>query len=297
MDAVNLTSPTQVRALLEEKGLHPNRVLGQNFLVDRNILDCLLRAAALERADHVLEIGPGLGVVTEALLQQVDRVTAIEKDGCLYGILQERWGAEPRLELIHADALDIPVPELTARGISVLVANLPYSVGTRILMALATADAPLERMVVTVQLEVGQRLAAAAGGEHRGLVSVWVQQRYDVERVHTVSPTCFWPRPDVRSAIVTLHRHHRHDQAGPVEDCFRALTRHAFMHRRKQMPAIFRRGPDGLRFPAETMQGLLQACGVDPRARPETLTVGQWCDLARRILTRGPVSDVEARDP
>ena len=191
---------------------------------------------------------------------------------------------------MHADALDVSIPEMMASGINVLVANLPYSVGTRILMSLASADAPLERMVVTVQLEVGQRLAADADADHRGLVSVWVQQRYDVELVHIVKPTCFWPRPDVRSAIVRLRRHHRHDAPPEIETCFRALTRHAFMHRRKQMPTIFRRGPDGLCFPSETMQALLQECGIDVRARPEILTVGQWCALARRIVTEWPRS-------
>lgn len=291
MSAVNLTSPSQVRALLAEKGLHPNRVLGQNFLIDRNILECLLRAAEVTPCEHVLEVGPGLGVVTEALLEQAGRVTAVEKDGCLFGILKERWAEEPRLRLIHADMLDLSVPELMAEGITVLVANLPYSVGTRILMELATAAQPPERMIVTVQLEVGQRLAARADQPHRGLMSVWVQQRYDVELVHTIKPACFWPRPDVHSAIVRMRRHHRNDAAPAVERTFRELSRNAFMHRRKQMPAIFRRGPEGLRFPAEVMQGLLTDCGIEIKARPEVLTVTQWCALAERI---GSLAEAEA---
>lgn len=278
---MNLTSPTAVRSLLEELGLEPSRALGQNFLIDRNILDILVEAAEPLAGQTVLEIGPGLGVLTEALLARAARVTAVEKDRRLYEFLRQRHAAEPRLTLIHSDFLDLDAREAAADGTAPVVSNLPYGAGSRILVELARLPMPPPRIVVTVQEEVAARLAAEAGQPERGLLGVWAQWAYSVEPIKRISPNCFWPRPEVTSTIVRLERRDAADMDAPERPQFYALTRLAFSHRRKQLATIFRREPDG-----GVEEATLRAADVDPRARPENLTVAEWRRLARTVLAR-----------
>jgi 16S rRNA (adenine1518-N6/adenine1519-N6)-dimethyltransferase len=238
---VNLTSPSQVKAWCIENGFHPNRTLGQNFLIDRNALDEILDAAGLAEPTNVLEIGPGLGVLTEGLLMRGHSVTAIEKDPVLADRLAGALGSPPALSVLKGDALDF-IKEGACDGFRTLVSNLPYQAGTRILMELiGRVPAIPETMVVLVQTEVAERLAAGPGSKTRGLAGVWVQLDYDVQLVRAVKASCFWPRPEIGSTVVRLVRHHRND-ALPAEmrDLFRRITKQAFEHRRKQLGAIFK---------------------------------------------------------
>jgi 16S rRNA (adenine1518-N6/adenine1519-N6)-dimethyltransferase len=279
--SVNLTSPTQVRTLLETRGLQPNQVLGQNFLIDANIRDIIVDAAEVGREDVVLEIGPGLGVITEPLVQRARRVIAVEKDAGLYRWLQEALGDVPTLQLIHADALDIVPQEAPGWGITRLVSNLPYSVGSRVLMDVFALPVPPLSITVTIQLEVADRLAAGAGHPERGLLSVWAQRWYDVKVVKKISPGCFVPRPKVMSAVVRLTRH-----AGPPPGAggfFRDLTRACFGYRRKQIGTILGRVAGDLGLEAATAVAALGELGIEPRLRPETFTVDTWEKLAARL--------------
>ena len=246
---MNLTSPSQVKAWCIEHDFHPNKVLGQNFLVDRNALESIVDAAALPTGTRVLEIGPGLGVLTEEMLRRGYAVTAIEKDPVLAERLAEALGNPPNLTVHAGDALDL-IKEGACDGFPALVSNLPYQAGTRILLELtqrtggtrscASAAAP-ETVVVLVQTEVAERLAAGPGSKVRGLAGVWVQLDYDVQLVRAVKAACFWPRPEVGSTVVRLTRHHRNDALSPDwRACFRRITKQAFEHRRKQLGAIFK---------------------------------------------------------
>jgi len=154
---------SELRSLLNEMDFHPSRALGQNFLIDGNILDILLDAADVRHRDEILEIGPGLGAVTEALVDSARRVVAVEKDRRLYEHLRERFKDKPKLELICADMLEVDTEALLKTGFNKVVSNLPYSAGSRILINLAMAEAAPERIIVTVQQEVAERLAAQAG--------------------------------------------------------------------------------------------------------------------------------------
>lgn len=270
---MNLTSPSQVRALLESLGLRPSKALGQNFLIDRNILEIILEASDLSADDHVLEIGPGLGVLTAELIRTVRRVTAVEKDRGLYEHLLTQFEGEPRVELIHADALEADLPGLLASGVTKVVSNLPYSVGSRLLVELAMTATPPAMMVVTVQQEVAARIAAPSGCSDQGLLGLWLQLVYGVERVKTISPTCFWPAPDIKSEIVRLTRHEVRRLDPAQQTVFRTVTRHAFQHRRKKLSTIFRQDPAVL--------SALSAVGIDPAARPESVPIGRWIELAR----------------
>ena len=237
---MNLTSPSQVKAWCIEHDFHPNKVLGQNFLVDRNALETIVDAAALPTGVRVLEIGPGLGVLTEEMLRRGLLVTAIEKDPVLAERLAGALGNPPDLTVHAGDALDL-IKEGACDGFPALVSNLPYQAGTRILLELTQRTNAPETAVVLVQTEVAERLAAGPGSKVRGLAGVWVQLDYDVQLVRAVKAACFWPRPEVGSTIVRLTRHHRNDARTPDWRAhFRRVTKQAFEHRRKQLGAIFK---------------------------------------------------------
>jgi len=277
---VKLTSPTQVKRWCIDNGFHPNKTLGQNFLVDLNILNIIADAAGVSARDRILEIGPGLGVLTEALLRSGAHVTAVEKDGRLAERLAAALGSPAGLQVIEADALSLDLDEFLASGYDACVSNLPYSAGTRILLELALHPAAPSRFVVLVQSEVAERFRAGAGSEQRGQSGVWLQLDYDVTVIREVKASCFWPKPEVGSAIVRLERHGC-DLSGSERQWFFDLTRHAFMHRRKQIGTVLRKAPESLGCAEERLASIFSAAGIDLRDRPERLTGAQWQGLAR----------------
>ncbi len=272
---MNLTSPSQVKAWCLENGFHPNKVLGQNFLIDKNALDAIIDAAGnppnevgaeMPAMPQVLEVGPGLGVLTEGLLQRGYSVTAVEKDPVLADRLAAALGNPDKLTVIKGDALDLAKAG-DLDGVAVMVSNLPYQAGTRILLELIRrldlkiTNAP-DTIVVLVQTEVAERLAAGPGNKTRGLAGVWAQLDYTVEIVRPVKASCFWPRPEIGSTIVRLVRHHRNDAlSAEMRATFRKLTKQAFEHRRKQLGSIFK--------------GIITST-----ARAEELTNDEWLAFA-----------------
>ena len=274
---MNLTSPSQVKDWCISNGFHPNKVLGQNFLIDKNALDSILDAALVSDASlptanyqlptKTLEIGPGLGVLTEGLLERGCTVTAIEKDPVLADRLKASLGNPEGLTVLKGDALDY-IKEGACDGFPLLVSNLPYQAGTRILIEIIDRigkfDAP-ETIVVLVQTEVAERLAACEGSKTRGLAGVRVQFDYDVQIVRKVAASCFWPRPEIGSSVVKLVRHHRNDDvAEDVRRKFKWLTKRAFEHRRKQLGSTFK--------------GLIEST-----ARAEQLANEDWLALAEAV--------------
>ena len=268
---MNLTSPSQVKAWCIENGFHPNRVLGQNFLIDRNALEAIVDAGlagiAKESGAAILEIGPGLGVLTEEILRRGFSVTAVEKDTVLAARLAESLGNPPNLNVVEADALDwishspFPIPR---SPFDAMVSNLPYQAGTRILLELVQRR-EIPSMTVLVQTEVAERLAAKEGSKTRGLAGVWAQLDYDVKIVRKVAASCFWPRPEIGSSVVTLMRHDRNIALSDKErDVFHCLTKKAFEHRRKQLGSIFK--------------DLIQSS-----ARAEELANEDWINLSKGI--------------
>lgn len=263
---MNLTSPSQVKAWCIANEFHPNRVLGQNFLIDRNALEAIVNAGlegAVSSGENlkVLEIGPGLGVMTEEILRRGAAVTAIEKDPVLADRLKKSLGDPPALEVVAGDALDVEI----ADGYDCMISNLPYQAGTRILLELAIKRA-LPMMTVLVQSEVAERLAAGEGSKIRGLAGVWAQLDYDVRIVRKVSASCFWPRPEVSSTVVKLVRHDRNIGLSEKErSFFRSLTKRAFEHRRKQLGSVFKDM-------------------IKSTARAEELSNNDWIELTKGLL-------------
>ena len=277
---MNLTSPSQVKAWCIENGFHPNKVLGQNFLIDQNALKAIVDAGLEGRVSglpsHVLEIGPGLGVLTEEMLKRGCSVTAIEKDPVLAARLEkeakargegEQWWKN--LSVLTGDALDVlsstSTSDFDSSSFDVMISNLPYQAGTRILLELVKAR-ELKSMTVLVQTEVAERLAAKEGSKTRGLAGVWAQLDYDVRIVRKVAASCFWPRPEIGSSVVRLDRHNRNLSLSAEErDLFHRLTKQAFEHRRKQLGSIFK--------------DLIQST-----ARAEELSNEDWINLVKGLI-------------
>ncbi len=278
---MNLTAPSEVRELLEHLDFHPSRVLGQNFLIDVNILKILLSTAKLHQSDAVLEVGPGLGVLTEWLVRWSGRVVAIEKDRRLLAYLRERFAGMPNLELIGSDVLDVDLEALLAGGINKVVANLPYSIGSRLLVELIEATHRPEQMVVTVQREVAERLAAEVGTKEYGLITVFAQSRYAVTIRKVVSPTCFFPPPEVTSAIVEFSLLDPAPAVPADPAGFKKLVKAAFSQRRKQLASLLRRAPFKNR--AEAIEIVFKRIGIDLKARPETVSPAQWVELSNAL--------------
>lgn len=259
---MNLTSPSQVKDWCITNGFHPNKVLGQNFLIDRNALESIVDAAEFMGPTRILEIGPGLGVLTEEMLRRGHAVTVIEKDPILAERLAPSLEDPPNLNVLSGDALDF-IAQGACDGFSAMVSNLPYQAGTRILLELVQRPTAMpETMVVLVQTEVAERLAAGPGSKTRGLAGVWAQLDYDVKLCRVVKANCFWPRPEIGSTVVRLVRHHHNDMLSPdIRETFRRITKQAFEHRRKQLGAIFK--------------GI-----VESTARAEQLSNAEWIDLS-----------------
>lgn len=284
---MKLTSPSQVQALLQQRGLTPNSLLGQNFLIDANIRDIIVNTADPQPGEVVLEVGPGLGVLTEILLEKAGRVIAVEKDRGMYEHLREQFQDHPSLSLILGDAMELDSDFFEREKISSLVSNLPYSVGSRILMNIFSLPRPPARLTVTLQLEVAERLAAKIGDEARGLMGVWAQRVYHVETVKVISPSCFYPRPKVKSAVVLMKRLPDAVVDSGDREMFTRLTKESFVFRRKQLATILSRVAPKLGFELDQALEVLSAMGVDPRIRPEMLEVGQWQQLADGVGRKG----------
>ena len=263
---------TEVRQHLAEFSIRPNKALGQNFLIDGNIRHIILREADVRRDETVLEIGPGLGMLTESLVERARHVVAIEKDRRLCAYLRERFC---RVELIEGDAVDVlgspfPVPGSSFK----VVSNLPYSVSTPILERLVEGDLKPRRMVVTLQREVALRLAAKPRHKDYGALTVFTQLRYHCTVAHVVSPGCFYPSPRVDSAIVVLDRRDPRVKLKPGAP-FPEIVRAGFGHRRKTLKKL-------LAGRAHLDTAFAQV-GIASTARAEELGVEEWIALANAL--------------
>ena len=256
---------TEVRQRLGELDLRPSKALGQNFLIDGNILDMIIREADLRSTETVLEIGPGLGALTHKLVDRAAAVIAIEKDTRLAEYIRQHY---PEVNLITGDAVKVPLPACDK-----VVANLPYSISTPILERFVEGEQPPRRLVLTVQREVGQRLAAVPRHKDYGALTLFTQLRYHVTIVHIVSPTCFYPAPNVASAIIALDRRDPRVQLEPGAP-FHALVRLGFQQRRKMLRKLLGNH--------ELVDATLPTLNLPVTARAEELSLEQWITLANQ---------------
>jgi len=285
-----------MRELLAARGIQLTKSLGQNFLHDANQLRRIVKAAELSKSDKVLEIGPGLGPLTELLLQNAGEVLAIEKDARLVELLRERFGSEfrlqpaghspakppeggtPNFQLLHADALKYLKREPRDWRDWKLVANLPYSVASPILVELAQTPQRPERMVATLQLEVAQRLMAGAGDDDYGILSLLVQLDYEPREWFKIPASCFFPEPDVDSACVVLER-----RAAPLlpenqRETFVKIVKRAFSQRRKMMLKLLRED-----WPTEKLERAFKELRLSLQIRAEEVRLEQFVGLVKAL--------------
>lgn len=277
-----LLNPASIAALLRDFDVRPSRALGQNFLADPNTARRIVRLAGIGADDRVLEIGPGLGSLTLALAEAGASVVALELDRHVLDALASVVGDLPPVRVVEGDAFAVDLaavvgvdPNATSTESWSVVANLPYNVATPLVMRVLETAPWVRSMLVMVQREVGERLAAPVGTKAYGAATVKVAYFASAEVVGTVPPTVFMPRPKVDSALVRLTRHVEPPVTVPSADDLFAIVRAGFSQRRKTL----RRALAG-RFGADA-GARLEAAGIDPGARAETLDLDAWAALTR----------------
>jgi 16S rRNA (adenine1518-N6/adenine1519-N6)-dimethyltransferase len=296
-----------MRQLLATRGIRLTKSLGQSFLHDANQLRRIVAAAELTKADKVLEIGPGLGPLTELLIGQAGEVLAIEKDARLVEALRQRFnaGQEPRsadipvrkaagetfadrnvraplmaaLRLLHDDALDYLRREPRDWREWKLVANLPYSVASPILVELAQAGRGPRRMVVTLQIEVAKRLLARPGTPDYGLLTLLVQLDYEPQNWFKIPATCFFPEPDVDSACVCLVRREPPLLLPEQRETFTRIVKRSFSQRRKMMLKLLK-----IDWPEPRLATEFDRLRLSPQVRAEAVSLEQFVQMAQALF-------------
>ena len=256
---------TEIKQRLADNGLRPLVRFGQNFLHDRNIIEAIVAdaLAGLGDDDPILEIGPGLGALTGAVLERGRALTSIEIDRGLAAILRERFGANPQFTLLEGDALEILADPNAGKAIEprLVLGNLPYYISTPLLAKALALPVPPRRLVVMLQKEVARRLAASVGSDDYGGLSIVIQSQYAVTLTRTLPPTVFYPQPEVDSAVVRLDLLEAPPVAAEGREAFAAFVKKGFAQRRKKL------------------SNTLGKLGVSDDRRPEALSVAEWVAL------------------
>lgn len=269
--------------ILRAFDLHASKRLGQNFLISQPIVSGIVRAAEIAEGDRVLEIGPGIGTLTQALLEAGACVTAVELDKKLPRVLSETLKGYERFRLVPGDILKVNIPEIMGEGSYKVVANLPYYITTPILLTLLERHLPMTAMVTMVQKEVADRMTARPGTKAYGALSVAVQYYTEPEVVLTVPPKSFLPAPDVESSVISCRVRERPAVGVRNEKMFFRVVRASFGQRRKTLGNALKGGG----FSREAVRDALEKAGIDPTRRGETLTLEEFAKLADVFCQEG----------
>lgn len=285
-----LGNPKKTIEIIQKYEFMFQKKFGQNFLIDTHVLDKIIAAAAVTKDDMVLEIGPGIGTMTQYLAEAAGRVVAVEIDHNLIPILEETLGGYDNVTIINGDILKTDIRQLAERyngGRPVKVAaNLPYYITTPIIMGLFEGDIPLDNITVMVQKEVADRMQAGPGSKNYGALSLAVRYYAEPYIVANVPPNCFIPRPGVGSAVIRLTRHK--EPPVQVKDpalMFR-LIRASFNQRRKTLQNGLNNSPD-IMYSKEQIAAAIEHSGLPPAVRGETLTLEQFARLADYFTEQG----------
>lgn len=279
----------QTRRILSQHDIHLKKSLGQNFLIDSQILEQIVQAAELTSGTGVIEIGPGIGALTEKLMERGNQVCAVELDQRLIPVLKEIFRERSQFRLVHGDAMEINFTQLIEQFVEVdevaLVANLPYYITSPILIRLLTQRYPFSRIVLMIQKEVAERLAAPPGTKAYGSISVLVQYFADVQQVLTVPKQVFFPQPKVDSAVVRLQIRDKPAVFVQDEKLFFQLVRASFAKRRKTLlnalHAVF-----SSELSKPEISDVLTAAKIDPIRRGETCSLAEFAELTAHVAAR-----------
>lgn len=289
----DIASLQRTKELLEKYGFSFKKSLGQNFLIDPNILDKIVRVANVTKETGVIEVGPGFGALTEKLAQHADKVVAFEIDSRLLPILDEALAGYDNVTIVHSDILKVDLHEAIDMHFKhgqelLVVANLPYYVTTPILMKLLEEKLPIRGIVCMLQKEVADRISAKPNTKQYGSLSVAVQFYGQVETSFFVPNTVFIPRPNVDSAVIKITLHEKPPY--PVEDerLFFEIVRAAFAKRRKtlvnNLASHFNE-----RYTKQEIETLIEQAGIDPKRRGETLRVDEFVELANTFFRHASI--------
>jgi 16S rRNA (adenine1518-N6/adenine1519-N6)-dimethyltransferase len=269
---------SEMRKILAMGDIQLSKSLGQNFLHDQNQLQKIVASAELKSSDKVLEIGPGLGPLTELLLANAGEVLAIEKDKRLVDFLQTKFSSAKNLQLLHDDALELLKRDSRDWSEWKLVANLPYSVASPILVELAEAKGVPETMVTTLQIEVAQRIVAKAGEDDYGVLSLLMQLQYEPQGWFKIPAACFFPEPEVDSACITLSRRSKPLLAPTESEVFKKIVKRGFSQRRKMMLKLLKQD-----WPKEKLESTFAELNISPQERAEKVSLEKFVNLTKSL--------------
>ena len=275
MDKPIIASPQVTQHILNRFKLRADKKLGQNFLIDENVVHQIVAAAELSEADTVLEVGPGIGTLTQGLAESKARVVAVELDTRLLPVLATTLNGYDNVRVVHGDILKVNIMEEVGAPSFKVCANLPYYITTPIIFALLEKRLPMERLVAMVQKEVAERMAAQPGGKEYGALSVAIQYYTEPKIAFIVPPTSFIPAPAVDSAVIVCKRREK----PPVEVCdeglFFRVVKAAFSLRRKMLSNSLK----NMGIKSEQVAKWLELAGVDGKRRAETLSLEDFAKL------------------
>ena len=283
-----LIDPKNTIALIKAHEFNFKKRFGQNFLIDSRVLDKIIRGAQIGKNDTVLEIGPGIGTLTQALCEAAGNVIAVEIDRDLIPILENTLNEYDNVRIINEDILKLDLKALISENNAVLsplkvVANLPYYITTPIIMGLFESGAPIASSTVMVQKEVADRMQAMPGGKDYGALSLAVQYYAEAKIIANVPPNCFIPRPNVGSAVINLVRH-KTPPIHPQDEAFMfRIIKAAFSQRRKTLVNTLRNAPE-FSFSKEQLTAVLSELHLDETVRGERLSLSEFSALSNKLL-------------
>ncbi len=282
---IDLVSPTDVKKLMDKHRFKIRKSLGQNFLVDANIVNKILNSAELNNDDIVVEIGPGLGVLTKAAASKAKRVIALEIDRRLESVLNESLQGLDNVEVVYQDAMCVDVDSIVEQcghnsGSYKVIANLPYYITTPLIMYFLETKFKFSFMLIMVQHEVAQRISALPGGKEYGALSVAVQYYTEPKYLFKVPGTVFIPRPEVDSAVICLKKRDKPAVDVPDEALFFKVVKGAFGQRRKNLLNAL---GAAFNLPKNKMKDLLERAGIESTRRGETLSLLEFAAISKEL--------------
>lgn len=266
------TDANYIKNYLRARNIKPREYMGQNFLIDESVLETIVRVSELKPTDTVLEVGPGLGVLTSELVNKTKEVWAVEKDQKLASLLRTEFAGVEKLKIVEEDILRFHISRNILSDYKV-VANIPYYLTSKLMQLMLEQEHSPKLLVLMVQKEVGERVVASAG--ELSILGISVQIYADVEIAATVPKTCFWPVPKVDSVVLKITPRNKYPEIKDKKLFFR-IIKVAFAGKRKQIQNTLAHGFD---LDKQDVEKLLQKSGIDPATRPQDLEIAQWIKL------------------
>ncbi|MBP3808404.1 MAG: 16S rRNA (adenine(1518)-N(6)/adenine(1519)-N(6))-dimethyltransferase RsmA [Eubacterium sp.] len=279
-----LSNPQETIKVIQENGFTFHKKYGQNFLIDSHVIDKIISVADLDKNSRVLEIGPGIGTLTQYLAEAAGEVVAVEIDDKLIPILSKTLAEYDNVRVIHGDILKQDTEQIFGGKPFKIVANLPYYITTPIIMSLLESGVPAQSITVMIQKEVAERMQAAPGSKNYGALSLAVQYYAEPYLAANVPPNCFMPRPNVGSAVINLKRLETPPVSVKDPSQMFKLIRGAFNQRRKTLANAVANF-DGVAYSREDVEKALEAMGLDTRVRGEALTLEQFAALSDELTS------------